>query len=245
MAAHLPILLTGFEPFGAYTTNPSQQVIENFDPSLQGVQIEKAVLPVSYTETPKLLSCLLNETDWSAVICFGLHGGGGVRIETLGRNRNSSASADNDGLACLDQAVVFKGPDTLPVTLPTRKLLDALVAAGMPASLSDDAGGYLCNHTLYTLLYSLLREFDRGNDVIPAGFIHLPPLPEQSAKIGMALERQLQVVRIVVETVMQHLDTANGRVSAEQKAGNKSIRGGLCKAKPASIDAGHRVKLKT
>ena len=195
------VLLTGFEPFGPYGINPSQQVIQSFDVALRGVQIEKAILPVSYTETPNILLRLLNEQSWSMVICFGLHGSGGIRIETQGRNRNSSASADNDGVTCLNQPVVANGPDTLPVTLPTRKLLDALVAAGFPANLSDDAGGYLCNHTLYTLLC----ELNQRNITTPAGFIHLPPLPEQSAEVGMPLERQLQAARIVIETTIQHL----------------------------------------
>ena len=209
MGARQQFLLTGFEPFSAYAINPSQLVIEGFDVAWQGIQIENAVLPVSYTETPKMLLRLLNASDWSAVICLGLHYDAGIRIETLGRNRNNSANKDNDGLACLGQAVVPNGPDTLPVTLPTRRLLDALVTAGLPASLSDDAGGYLCNHTLYTLLYDL----NRRNIATLAGFIHLPPLPEQSAEAGMPLERQMQAAQIIVETMIQHLDTVKANLN--------------------------------
>ena len=60
-----------------------------------------------------------------------------------------------------------------PETLPFRRILQELTAEGIPAYLSNTAGTYLCNYTLYTTLDALAR----GGRAIPAGFIHLPFLP--------------------------------------------------------------------
>jgi pyroglutamyl-peptidase len=57
-----------------------------------------------------------------------------------------------------------------------------LRAAGLPASVSQSAGTFVCNHVFYGLMHSLQRHAGtRG------GFMHLPLLPEQAAhKPGVA-----------------------------------------------------------
>ena len=201
MTVNNPILLTGFEPFADYAVNPSQQIVKRLQASVCGA-IDAVVLPVSYATLQSALFARLHSRDWAAVICFGLHGStGSVRIETLGRNQICSATADNDGVVGAGGLVRMDGEANLAATLPTPVILSALAHANMPAVVSDDAGGYLCNYTLYTVLHDIQR---RKADTL-AGFIHLPPLPSQKP-YGMSMRRQEQVARIVVETVLQHLE---------------------------------------
>jgi pyroglutamyl-peptidase len=49
-------------------------------------------------------------------------------------------------------------------------IVAALTEADFPATLSDDAGDYVCNTTLYRSLHAA----PAGRRV---GFIHVPPLP--------------------------------------------------------------------
>ena len=51
----------------------------------------------------------------------------------------------------------------------------------MPAYLSNTAGTYLCNQTMYTTRHLL----DRRGLSIPAGFIHLPPSAAMVAASGL------------------------------------------------------------
>ena len=86
------------------------------------------------------------------------------------------------------------------------EILAALTAEGVPAYVSNTAGTFLCNQTLYATLHEIAtRELTAR-----AGFIHLPLLPAMVAATGtdqpsMDLALMLRGVetalRIVAETV--------------------------------------------
>ena len=60
-------------------------------------------------------------------------------------------------------------------------MLAALLAEGIPAYVSNTAGTFLCNQTLYQTLHKLaMREL-----TVPAGFVHLPLLPAMVATSGL------------------------------------------------------------
>lgn len=51
----------------------------------------------------------------------------------------------------------------------------AIRDAGLPSTVSNSAGTYVCNHIFYQVQYMRDKEFPN----IKAGFIHIPFLPEQ------------------------------------------------------------------
>jgi pyroglutamyl-peptidase len=82
-------------------------------------------------------------------------------------------------------------------TLPVRKAVAALRAAGLPAELSSSAGTFVCNH----VFYSLMRLAARRRHRFRAGFLHVPRLPrpdERTAAAAMAVEDIVQGVEIVL-----------------------------------------------
>lgn len=167
------ILITGFEPFGEHRRNPSAEMLGHCPATVAGWPVRTAVLPVSYRSAPERLRALLERQDWAAVVMLGLAGGAtGWRIETLARNRNRD-TPDNEGLALAGEAVLPGAPGMLTTGLPAVRICQALEARGVPASLSDDAGGYLCNHMFFHLM-AWLQAHSPGT---PGGFIHVPPLP--------------------------------------------------------------------
>jgi pyroglutamyl-peptidase len=102
------------------------------------------------------------------VVHFGLNGGAeAIAVETLARRRCSPDKPDVAGYAPPSGQARRSGPDILRATLPAPRVARALEAAGFPARLSDDAGDYVCNATLYR---SLLVA-PRGRMV---GFVHVP-----------------------------------------------------------------------
>jgi pyroglutamyl-peptidase len=103
-----------------------------------------------------------------------------------------------------DTPIDPEGPAAYFSTLPLRAMLAALRAADIPAALSLSAGAYLCNQVFYTLMHTLAA---RGQS-IPAGFIHLPALPEQAAQTdkatpSMSLDLEEQALAVLVQTLIR------------------------------------------
>jgi pyroglutamyl-peptidase len=171
-AGPLTVLVTGFEPFGGLDRNPTQELAlavqrgEVLAPS--GMRLEAVVLPVAYFACNAALDQALERVKPDVVLALGLAGSSpGVRLETTARNQDRGF-ADNAGNAHRGP-VEEGGPATLGSGLPLERLRQSLSRRGVPARLSDDAGGYVCNH----LFYHLMRAAS-ARPGLRAGFVHLP-----------------------------------------------------------------------
>lgn len=176
----MKILLTGFEPFGGSTLNPSEQVVKALAAQPPaGIELVTAILPVERHAGPQRLLEAVQAAQPQAVLCLGEAGGRAlVCIERVALNLLDYRIPDNAGESCQDEPIFPDGPAAYFSTLPLRAMLAAVQAAGVPVELSLSAGAYLCNQVLYTLLHTC---------PIPGGFIHLPSLPEQVTALGRAL----------------------------------------------------------
>lgn len=205
------ILVTGFEPFGGMPVNPTEQLVSALDEAaVPGVTLHTAVLPVAYDECANVVRDLLDRHEPDAVIACGLAAGrAAVTPERIAVNVKDTASdqsiADNTGRRPSDEPIVPDGPDGLFSTLPVREIVVALQAAGIPAAISNTAGTYICNNTMYAVLDHLRRA---GRNV-PAGFLHFPASTEMAVgdprlpSLPMAtMERALQVA---IDTVVTSL----------------------------------------
>jgi len=179
--AHL--LVTGFEPFGGDTANPSQEVAKALDGRrVGGIPVRGLVLPVQHDDARAVLAPALAEPGLRAAVMLGLAGGRArVALERVGLNVMDYRQPDNRGDVVRGEPCVAGGPPAYWSTLPLPAILDALNAEGIPAYLSNTAGTFLCNYTLYTALHALTAAGRR----IPAGFIHLPYLPSMVASHGL------------------------------------------------------------
>jgi pyroglutamyl-peptidase len=175
----MKLLLTGFEPFGGSQVNPSQMAVEALaETGLPGVELAPVILPVDGAAAPKALIAAIEAEGPDAVVCLGQAPCSGITIERVAVNLLDYPIPDNTGAKVVDQPVVPGGPDAYFTALPVREMLAAAKAAGVPAELSLSAGAYLCNQVMYTLLHYRAQQ---GLE-IPAGFIHVPPLPQQAAE---------------------------------------------------------------
>ena len=178
----MKLLLTGFEPFGADAVNPSLQLVRALsDAVFPGIQLYTAILPVENARGPAELIRVFRAVQPEAVLCLGVAvGRAAISVERVAINLLDYRIADNTGNQVVDQPVVPGGPAAYFTSLPVREIAQAIIAAGVPAELSLTAGSYLCNQVIYTLLNYLAQK--RLN--VPAGFIHLPALPEQVLQSG-------------------------------------------------------------
>ncbi len=205
------ILVTGFEPFGGDATNGSWEAVKGLDGRHFGNSVVVAArLPVVWGKAAKKLRQLVRFYKPAAVISFGQAGAGPVRLETTARNVRG-AIPDNEGM--LPQAgIVYVGsPQTLETTLPAPGIMVRLLAAGIPAEQSQDAGNYLCNDTFYNLMFNPGLNSAK---MAPRGFIHVPPLGSRVITSGgktVVFNRQLlqRAAEIIVNTVAESVNQEN------------------------------------
>lgn len=171
-------LVTGFEPFGPHEVNPSQLLAEE----LGGV-----VLPVSFARAADALREAIREREPEVVICFGLADDRELTVERFAHNLDEAATTDNDGANGSGAEIDPAGPLAFRSTLPVDTIVAALRDADIPAGVSRDAGGSLCNHIFYVLMREL------GKDQI-GGFVHVPPLEV------VPLETLVHAAQIIVAT---------------------------------------------
>lgn len=176
-----PVLITGFEPFAGLVYNPSAEIATALDGrELAGRKIVGRLLPVDFARYRIGLQELLREFAPSLYVGFGLASGEDmIRIERFGINVADFDIPDNAGARHVGHAIESDGPAARTSTLPCAEIRAALLEAGIPARLSNSAGSYLCNATLYSALGLCAA---RENSP-PCGFIHLPYASHQVANL--------------------------------------------------------------
>jgi len=179
----MKVLVTGFEPFGGQPVNPSECVVGALAAqSFEGITLYTSILPVDHARAPAALLEALQAAQPNAVLCLGESGRRmRLSIERVAINLLDYPIADNAGQQFNDLMIATDGPAAYFTTLPVRALLDAVHAANVPVELSLSAGAFLCNQVMYTLLHHIATQQLH----IPAGFTHLPFLPEQAARESM------------------------------------------------------------
>lgn len=191
------ILITGFEPFGGEARNPSQEIARQLHGRvIGGHRVVGALLPCVFGAAITELRKQIKAVKPTLVICTGQAGGrADVTPERVAINVDDARIADNAGKQPVDRTIVRGGPAAYWSTLPVKAIVAALKQQGIPASVSQTAGTFVCNHAFYGLMHELRRE--RG---VRGGFIHVPFLPEQ-AKPGQP-SLPLAVMVAAIETAV-------------------------------------------
>ena len=208
------ILLTGFEPFGGGSVNPSWLVAQHLaGVDLAGEQLQAVQLPCVFGLSAQRLVQALAQHQPDVVLALGLaQGREGISIERVAINVDDARIPDNAGQQPIDTPVVPGGPAAYFSTLPIKRLAQGLQQAGHAAHISQTAGTFVCNHVFYALQHHL-----HGQGVM-SGFVHLPALPEQAARAGqptppsMALAAQVAAVQQLLQLCMAHASGRGGDV---------------------------------
>lgn len=192
--------MTGFEPFGGETRNPSAEVLSRLPERVGGAELEKLLLPVALEACDRALAEAVRAGRPDVVLSVGQAGGrAAVTVERMAVNLDDFSIPDNAGSRPTDRPIDPAGPDGYLTNLPVKAMAAAIRAAGIPAEVSMTAGTYLCNHVLYTA--RRLTEPWGGR----CGFLHIPYLPEQAAakpgQPSMSLELSLRAVEAAIAAI--------------------------------------------
>jgi pyroglutamyl-peptidase len=190
------VLLTGFEPFGKATLNPSGEIVKQ----ISGDNIVTAILPVAYAQSAERLLALIAEHKPDVVICLGqAEGRTHISPERIAINLDDARLADNEGVIRNDVPIVAGGPVAYESTLPIKEIVKAINDAGVPAAVSLSAGAFLCNHVFY-----VAQDYFKGTRV-RSGFVHVPLMDEQAGEFPglptMPLDQMVKAVRTMLEVL--------------------------------------------
>ena len=211
-------LVTGFDAFGGDKVNPSALAVRQLKRKLGGVAIHTAVLPTSYARSAIALRGAIHEVRPDVVLCVGQAGGRSeLCLERVAINVQDARIKDNDGKQPIDRPVVRDGPLAHLATLPIKACVAEMRKTGLPAAVSNTAGTFVCNNVFYALMDMAARH----PIPMPAGFLHIPYVPEQVARLAaaapsMALDdivRGIEIVVAVSAARQSDLHVAEGSIS--------------------------------
>lgn len=188
------VLVTGFEPFGMHSTNPSQIIAETLNgSSLNDTEIIGIVLPVDFEKSIEEARDAIERYHPDVVISLGLNAKS-QRIEVEKIGLNLKRYPKDDGTWSFPKRIDKNGPFLRLSSLKTHDIARTLRQANIPAQQSCFAGTYICN----ALFYGLLGYVMELNLSITVGFLHVPLLDSQNPS-GMPLQMMVDAVKIAIQ----------------------------------------------
>ena len=187
------LLITGFDPFGGAAINPSWQAVKRLPEQVGGFRVHKLEIPTVFGAAAQMVAQKAEQIGADVILCVGQAGGReAVTPERIAVNIRDARIADNAGKQPKGEFVAQDGPAAYFATVPVEKMAERIRQAGIPATVSNSAGAFVCNDVMYTLLHHY------AGTAVKAGFIHVPYIPEQGSP-AMELERITSALRLAIE----------------------------------------------
>ena len=195
------VLVTGFDPFGGASINPSWMAVQALHGrQVGGHRIVGAQLPTVFGHSLEVLRDLLLRHRPELVICTGQAGGrAALSFERVAINVNDARIPDNAGAQPVDTPVIAGGPAAYFTNLPIKAMLVALLAEGINAEISQTAGTFVCNHTFYGLMHELATRKELRHT--RGGLVHVPWLPPQGQP-SMRLDEMVLGIKLAIECAL-------------------------------------------
>ncbi|MCJ1655365.1 pyroglutamyl-peptidase I [Staphylococcus sp. NRL 16/872] len=202
------ILVTAFDPFGGEKINPALEAVKQLEDHIGEHTITKLEIPTVFHESKEAVDKELAKGGYEAVLAIGQAGGRyDLTPERVGINIDDARIADNKGNQPIDVAIQEDGAPAYFSNLPVKKMTEAIKQAGVPASLSNTAGTFVCNHILYQLGYLA----DKSYPGLLFGFIHVPFIPAQ-------VTDKPEKPSMSIETIAKGLTAAIKAISRDEDA---------------------------
>lgn len=189
------LLITGFDPFGGETINPAWEAVKRLPEIIGDYELCKLEIPTVFGLAADTVLEKAAQVRPDVILCIGQAGGrDAVTPERIGINLRNARIADNAGNQPQEETIIPGGADGIFSTLPVAEMACAISNAGLPANVSNTAGTFVCNDTLYTLLHHFTGTHVR------IGFIHVPYLPEQGTP-NLPLEQIVEALTAAVSVL--------------------------------------------
>ena len=172
----MKILVTGFDPFGGESINPAWEAVKRLPNEIAGATVKTIQIPTVFGDSAEKLFAEIDAFEPDAVVCIGQAGGRfAITPERVAINVDDARIPDNKGNQPIDVVIQEDGEPAYFATLPIKAMVEFIGKAGVPASVSNTAGTFVCNHIMYQALYYVAKHRPQAK----AGFIHVPFVPSQ------------------------------------------------------------------
>ena len=205
----MKILVTGFDPFGGEKINPALETIKRLPDTILGAQIIKLEIPTVVGKSLAKIKEAVEKENPDVVLSIGQAGGRSeITVERVGINIDDCRIPDNEGNQPIDEPVIKGGPAAYFVTVPIKAIVENIKAHNIPASISNTAGTFICNHVCYGVAHLAAQRTAAGKPM-KSGFIHIPFLPEQvigkpALTPSMSLETIVSGITHALEAIVKH-----------------------------------------
>ena len=204
------ILLTGYNPYpNSPDYNPTGVLARELNGRrIGGARVYGAQIPVAVEDAAPALRRLLDRANPDAALAMGVAPGrSALSVERIAINLLDFSVPDNRGRRYRDRPIRAGGPAAYFSTLPLRSILASLRRERIPAELSNTAGTYLCNFAMFTLLDAFAADGKEG----PAGFIHVPQVPEASLDKAGQSSMDYAMIRRGILVALQEIEKVTPR----------------------------------
>ena len=172
----MKILVTGFDPFGGEKVNPALEAVKSLPSEINGAELHWVEIPTVFYKSAEVLEAEIVRHQPDVVLCIGQAGGrASLTPERVAINQDDARIPDNQGNQPIDTPIRLDGEDAYFSTLPIKAMVQAIKEVGLPATVSNTAGTFVCNHLMYQALYLADKKFPN----VRAGFMHIPYMTEQ------------------------------------------------------------------
>lgn len=205
----MKILVTGFDPFGGEKINPALETIKRLPDAVLGARIIKLEIPTVVEKSLAKIQEAVEKENPDVVLSIGQAGGRSeITVERVGINIDDCRIPDNEGNQPIDEPIVAGGPSAYFVTVPIKAIVEKIKANKIPASISNTAGTFICNHVCYGVAHLAAARTAAGKPM-KSGFIHIPFLPEQvigkpALTPSMSLETIVSGITHALEAIVEH-----------------------------------------
>ena len=201
----MKILITGFDPFGGEPVNPALEAVKLMKDEIAGAKIIKLEIPTVFRKSVEKIHEMMKAEQPDVVLSIGQAGGRfGVTPERVAINVDDARIKDNEGNQPVDTPIFTDGEAAYFSNLPVKAMVEAIKNKGLPSTLSNSAGTFVCNHVMYGVLYYIHKEFPN----VRGGFIHVPLITDQVVTkpnvASMALADITEALESAVEAIVKN-----------------------------------------
>lgn len=199
----MKILITGFDPFGGEKVNPALEAVKMLPDNIEGAEVYKIEIPTVFRKSLEKIEENILKINPDVVISIGQAGGRfGITPERVAINIDDARIEDNEKNQPIDLPIYEDGEAAYFSNLPVKAMVKEMIENGIPASLSNTAGTFVCNHVMYGVLYLANKKYKN----IRAGFIHVPYIPSQVLNKpntpSMALEDIVKGLELSIKAIV-------------------------------------------
>jgi len=189
------LLITGFDPFDGAAVNPAWEAVRRLPDTVGGFELRKLMIPTVFGLAAETVQTTAESWLPDVILCIGQAGGrASVTPERIAVNIRDARIADNAGNQPRGAMVAPNGPAAYFATVPVAEMADAICEAGLPGTVSNSAGAFVCNDVLYSLLHRYASTRTR------VGFIHVPWLPEQGSP-ALPLDQTVRAIQAAISVL--------------------------------------------